>query len=201
MGATTSHLFTIALPPVGGGTLQLIAGGNFETGSATMIGGGGTLGSVGDTGDPCGTASGFFLVERGRLAGLAADGELAIDVDNSHDVGPDCEPSLHTVRLSYSPESTSFDAGQVPLGDSVELPLNVVNSGTAPLDVSSIISDAAEFSVSPATLLVDPNEAGTVTITFTPAAVGSYTGVLSILSDDPDRPLVEIQLTGEGGSP
>jgi hypothetical protein len=199
--ATTAHLFPIALPPVGGGTLQLFAVGNFETGSATLTGGGGPLGSVGDTGNSCGTASGIFQVSPGRLAGLAAGGEVAIDVDNSEDVGAGCATNSHTVQLRYSPERETLDFGQVPAGESRELPLNIVNSGSAHLHVSSVTSSAAEFSTPSGSLQVDPNEAGSVMITFTPPALGEYSATLSIASDDPDRPLLELQLTGEGITP
>ena len=197
--AGTSHLFPVPAPPVGGAFLELIAEGNYETGRAEMIAGGATLGSVGDTGTPCGTGSGSFVVTRGQLAGLAAGSDLVIDVNNSEDVGPDCGPKIHTIRLSYSPERESLEFGSVPVGDGSDRSLSLLNGGTETLTVSSITSDRTDFVISPTTLTIAAGDAASITVTFSPIAGGDQTGTLSIASNDPDRPVVQIQLTGEGG--
>jgi hypothetical protein len=46
-----------------------------------------------------------------------------------------------------------------------------------------------------------PNNAAPLTITFSPKELGAYAQTLVVLSNDPDRPRVEVPLTGEGVTP
>jgi hypothetical protein len=200
-GASTAHLFPVPLPPVGGGSLQLIAEGNYANGSATVVGGGETLGEAGGTGVPCGTVALLRPLDTGRLAGLAAGGEVLLRVDNAPDVGVDCPQNQHTVRLSYTQERELLDFGNVHAGATEERTLGIVNGGTAVLELTALLSDAEEFTVSSTSLDIDPNEVGTVVVGFSPPAVGGFSGTLSITSNDPDRPLTQIPLQGQGVLP
>jgi hypothetical protein len=136
--------------------------------------------------DPCNDAQlGVF--------GLDNDGDLLYDGDD-----PDCFP-FPDINLNPA----ALDFGVVTIGGSSTLTAQIENLGTADLTVNSITPAAGtsgEFTfMAPATpFIIPPGGSQAVTVTYTPVDVGLDTGELDIDSDDPDEPLVELGLTGEG---
>ncbi|MFH1845081.1 MAG: choice-of-anchor D domain-containing protein, partial [bacterium] len=93
---------------------------------------------------------------------------------------------------------TSFSFGPVFIGGSVGHNLTVSNFGCDILEVSGLTFDNGDFSTdtTPFSLVVDDER--TLLLTFTPSSLGVISGKLSIVSNDPDTPVVLISLTGEG---
>ena len=95
---------------------------------------------------------------------------------------------------------TGLNFSSVVVGQSLDKGLTVHNIGTDVLSVISITSDNAHFSVDSqdASFTVDPGGVRGVTVRFSPTAVGTQSGVLSIASNDPDAATIAIQLQGSG---
>jgi len=199
-GATTRHALPAAAPPVGGGTLELIAEGDYTSGDATTLTGGRTLGSVGPDPVACSQLVANYPIDEVLLSGLAADGVVGIEVANSPGVPADCPQNRHTVLLSYTEERQALDFGTVEVGTSTELSFVILNTGTETLQLTSISSDAAEFTVSPTAASIDRGRSEEVTVSFAPAGTGAFAATLTLASNDPDRPALSIQLSGEGGT-
>jgi hypothetical protein len=101
--------------------------------------------------------------------------------------------------ISVSPENYAF--GDVVLGLSSTVIVTVENVGDADLTVSSIewgFSDADYVITSAPDLPTVLPPTVDIEITFTPSAAGISGATLDITSDDPDEPLVQVQLSGVG---
>jgi len=101
--------------------------------------------------------------------------------------------------ISLPVSSLSF--GTVWLGSEGMLPLPIDNLGVGSLIVSSITSDAVEITVSPASLTVPGTAGDVVQVTFAPSSNGPVAATLSIASNDPDEPIVEVAVDGIGTLP
>ena len=102
--------------------------------------------------------------------------------------------------------SDTLDFGEVTLGDSSAAFVAVRNTGTASLTVSQITlsgSDANAFDVItgavPFTLA--PGDSMSIGVRFRPASAGTKTATLSLISDDPNRPQIDVTLTGTAVAP
>lgn len=95
------------------------------------------------------------------------------------------------IRLS----ETSYDFGNVALDSSAVWIFAISNLGNAPLS-GTIVSDNPEFGVTPDVFTVPAGDSIQVEITFTPDSEGSKSAVLIIKSNDPERPHLEVALSG-----
>ena len=98
----------------------------------------------------------------------------------------------------------SGDFGYVDINTNDDRTLTVTNAGDDNLIIGTISSPAAPFSVvtdncSSATL--SPQGACTITVRFSPSATGYASDNLSIPSNDPDQPSVQVGLSGTGTEP
>lgn len=102
-------------------------------------------------------------------------------------------------------EPQALDFGTVVIGEAVELDLVLSNYGTADLEISSVsVGDATDYAV-----VLDPSgntmapgdEHGLVVVRFEPSYDGFLYGTLSITTNDPDTPVLEVPLSGEGDAP
>ena len=103
-------------------------------------------------------------------------------------------------NISYS-GSNPYDYGTVEVGSSLDHAFTIQNTGSATLNISGASVSGTGFSVVgsvPSSIAAAGSD--TITVRFTPGSVGSHTGTLSINSDDPDTPVLNIGLNGEGGS-
>ncbi len=107
--------------------------------------------------------------------------------------------------VSVSPLNLSF--GQVRVGQAEIRTFVMQNTGTGPLTITDLTftgPDAARFSRQPGIVPVtlQPNAPGRVVgVTFTPNAVGAANAQLTVLTDDPQNPTVQLSLAGEGIAP
>jgi subtilisin family serine protease len=141
-----------------------------------------------DAGDLCGSA-------------YAADVEFrsndphrpAVDVPTSFDV-------LGTVHIEVAPDSLAF--GPCFIGGRLSADVAVIAAGCEDLEVAGVFAGDGPFSVSPAgPFTVAPFDTVYVRVEFAADVVGELAGVLGIRSNDADRPLVEIPLSGRGLEP
>jgi len=103
-------------------------------------------------------------------------------------------------NISYS-GSDPYDYGTVQVGSSSDHNFTIQNTGTATLNISGASVSGTGFSVvGSVPSSISAGGSDTITVRFAPSSVGSHTGTLSINSDDPDTPTLNIGLNGTGDS-
>lgn len=105
------------------------------------------------------------------------------------------------VDIEVAPLQVEF--GDVAVGANTSAIVTISNLGVADLTVSdiSLASGVGPFSIIPAPSLpavIAPGATGDVELTFAPTAVGFFSDILLITSNDPGEGLVEVPLTGTG---
>ncbi|MBI4231006.1 MAG: choice-of-anchor D domain-containing protein [Planctomycetes bacterium] len=132
------------------------------------------------------------------------DYDAAIVVRSNDPVRPEVAvPALlHVTGVpDIAVSETALEFGTLFVGASRELSFTVENRGTDVLDVRSIASDAGAFVPLIGSLTLAVGGRATVTVTFTPASAETFSGTLSLVSNDPDTPDVGIALAGVGVEP
>jgi hypothetical protein len=98
--------------------------------------------------------------------------------------------------------TTSVDFGVVELGGWADRIVTVGNVGDYPLMLTSFtLSDGSQFVHDGSPWEIPAGYETDLTVTFLPGAVGAQAAVLTITSDDPETPSVQVQLTGQGIEP
>ena len=118
-----------------------------------------------------------------------------------HATAIDFEPFTVTDRApSIDVSQTSLDFGSVIVGQSKDLTFTIRNIGSGLLTVNSLTTDNSQFSVPAPTapFTIPPGGQQTITVCFTPSAVGPTGGRLTINSGDPARPGIDVFLSGVG---
>jgi HYDIN/CFA65/VesB family protein/ASPM-SPD-2-Hydin domain-containing protein len=102
-----------------------------------------------------------------------------------------------TAVLTTSASSLSF--GNVAVGKNSVLSVILTNAGNSNITVSKIIVSGAPYSTSgvSAGLILTPGQSATLDATFTPAAIGSLTGSMTVASNATNSPAT-ISLSGSG---
>jgi len=99
-------------------------------------------------------------------------------------------------EIEVVPASLSFNT--VTVSESSQKTFTIKNTGTAVLNISGITAPDG-FTVDKSTsFTVSENDSQVVTVTFSPTAVKSYSGNITINSDDSDEPQVIVSLSGTG---
>ncbi|HKE05470.1 MAG TPA: choice-of-anchor D domain-containing protein, partial [Blastocatellia bacterium] len=100
-----------------------------------------------------------------------------------------------------APPTLNF--GYAGPGATSERTLAVSNAGDAPLNITGATSNDPQFTVVSFTppLTIAPGGQALITLRFTPTATGARNGSLTIASDDPARPSLNVMLSGVGGQP
>lgn len=98
--------------------------------------------------------------------------------------------------LSVTPGEIVYP--QTWVGETVDAIITIGNTGNALLNVSNISSDHAAFYTNITAFDVEPGMDQEVVVTFEPDDEGYFTGILSIESNDPENPVFEVNLQGEG---
>src|SRR5882762_6178315 len=106
---------------------------------------------------------------------------------------------LHAQSVTLNPASVSF--GNLAVGTTSTKPVRLTNPGSAPLVITSISRPSAPFSesdncpLSPTSLA--PHAFCTINVTFSPSALGPYTGSITITDNASNSPQT-INLSGTG---
>ncbi|NOX20174.1 MAG: choice-of-anchor D domain-containing protein, partial [Nitrospirae bacterium] len=97
-------------------------------------------------------------------------------------------------------EQTSYNFYGVLIGETVSHTFYIKNTGYQPLQINNItLSADQEFSLThDCPLLLNAANMCRLTVSFTPVTDAEKSGFVSIESDDPDEPVVYINLTGSG---
>lgn len=98
-------------------------------------------------------------------------------------------------QLSASPVNLTF--GQIPVGSTADLGVKLTNTGKAAVTISGVSISAPGFNANGvgSGVVLPPNQAATLTVTFDPPSAGSLSGTITVTSD---APMVTIQLSGQG---
>ncbi len=85
-------------------------------------------------------------------------------------------------------QESAINFGTVEVAQTVQQTITIVNTGTAPLEITGIESDdVSGLTFEPSVFTLSPNGSQTVTVTFPSSTVGEFSGNINILSNDPDR--------------
>ena len=84
-------------------------------------------------------------------------------------------------------QETAVNFGTVEVAQTVQQTITVKNTGTAPLEITGIESDVSGLTLEPSMFTLEPNGSRMVTVTFPSSTVGEFSGLINILSNDPDR--------------
>lgn len=133
----------------------------------------------------------------GASTGLDNDGDGVYDGSDS-----DCGVTAALPNIGVAPLALNF--GSLTVGStSPSQNVTVTNSGTGNLSLSNLTMSHSAFKVSPAAppnIVLAPGGSQTLAVTFTPAAVGTINGSLTIASNDPDSPAVTVNLSAQGAA-
>ena len=88
------------------------------------------------------------------------------------------------------------DFGEVEVGRSVQKDVTVRNDGAGPLKVTEIRSGLPDIQVSESAFTIPAGGDHTLTVTFLPQAEGDLSGVLDLISNDPNQTTVTVTLSG-----
>ena len=131
--------------------------------------------------------SGTFSVESRNAIGALLPAQVTV---TGFVGGPDIE---------VAPQVLAF--GEAALGTTKVRRVRIENAGSDPLTVREIAVDDSRFSVDRDALTLDPGAAALLEVGFTPTASAAVaSGRLTVVSDDVDEGLVQIDLSGRGVS-
>jgi Matrixin/HYDIN/CFA65/VesB-like, Ig-like domain/FlgD Ig-like domain len=91
-----------------------------------------------------------------------------------------------------------LDFGFAKVGVATQLPLPVENQGSAALELTQILSSKMFFSVSGTQMTIPAGSADTLSVSFTPPVANSYTGTISMATNDPAMGTVNLSVKGSG---
>ena len=117
---------------------------------------------------------------------------------------PDEDPWVVPVNLhvtgapDISVAPIAVDFGDVFIGVTETTDIVVSNPGTDDLTIMDITSDNADFWASPTSFTLAPRQAQLVNVSFLPSVEGGISGVLTLVSNDPDEHFVEVSVQGVG---
>src|SRR5262245_40703613 len=100
-----------------------------------------------------------------------------------------------------APSSLGFD--NASSGVTQVRSLMVRNTGDATLNIAGVASNDPQFTVFPLTLplAIAPGGQSAIALRFATTSLGAQNGTLTITSDDPARPSLNVTLSGVGGQP
>ena len=129
--------------------------------------------------------------------------EAAMSISSNDPVNPVVTVDLNgdSIFPIIELSETSFDFGPVDLGTEAVNTLVVYNTGTDILSVSNLAVTGDVFSLNTESFDLQPDESIEVLISFIPQEEATYNETITITSDDPFNPVLEISLTGIGHNP
>jgi len=93
---------------------------------------------------------------------------------------------------------TALEFPSTQISGQTTLSFNVTNTGKSNLTINNITSNNYAFWASPTNFTLTPSSTRQVTVTFQPSEAIPYSASLTIYSNDPNTPAVNITLTGQG---
>ncbi|MGA1195048.1 MAG: choice-of-anchor D domain-containing protein, partial [Candidatus Latescibacterota bacterium] len=99
---------------------------------------------------------------------------------------------------SISLGQNSLDFGQVDLDKKIEKVVTIHNAGPGVLAVSDIQSDVAGIVISEKQCDIPANGSKDIKVSYQPSSEGAFSGLIQVMSDDPDHAIMSVSLTGTG---
>ncbi len=90
------------------------------------------------------------------------------------------------------------DFGQVPVGDQKTISVKLPNIGEARARMVGALPTGTAFKLLDSSAEFNLGETGEIKVRYQPKAQGTTTTTLKLETNDPDRPLIEVPLVGEG---
>ena len=114
---------------------------------------------------------------------------------SSNDPDPDRATQILSVSVTVQPrpvpviavQQTAVDFGAIEAGQTGQRTITIMNTGTAPLEITGIESDVSGLTFTPSMFTLAPEGSRTVTVTFPSSTAGTFSGNITISSNDPDR--------------
>ena len=105
-------------------------------------------------------------------------------------------------ELEMIVEQESLDFGEVAVGQTDQLMINIGNNGFGELIIDDVVVDGEGFSTDfDQELVVIGGQSSDLTVIFEPGAAGEYQAMVTLHSNDENNPEVSISLTGIGYIP
>jgi 6-pyruvoyl-tetrahydropterin synthase len=101
--------------------------------------------------------------------------------------------------LALEPSTVDFDT--VTLGTVSRKKILIRNEGSVALSVDSVYCNAAFFTTEFAPIVLQPFDTISLPVHFAPVAAGHFTGMITVISNDPASPEKSVALSGEGYDP
>ncbi|MCD4736769.1 MAG: right-handed parallel beta-helix repeat-containing protein, partial [Bacteroidales bacterium] len=95
-------------------------------------------------------------------------------------------------------EEDSLNYEKIKTYHSISKKLTIYNNGSKELNVTDISNIHSVFVIDTTSVTIPPNDSLNITITFTPDLQAIFSDTLTIISDDPDTPVIIVMLAGEG---
>ena len=180
-----------------GGPADLIMRVDPASGVQTILVSGDTLSSP--TGIGLGIGGNLLVANQGKANILSVDtsnGKVSVELGPLPQFQPFSLTVVHATPLFLASKSV-IRFPHVATGAHATDSLMVENTGTAPLFISSVASDSAEFVVTPAGGTVAPSSSKKFYVTFTPATSDSITATVTFASNAFDSPFL-LRVSGRG---
>lgn len=111
--------------------------------------------------------------------------------------GCSCDEQIVGLQGALEVDPPTVDFGKIPVGGEGAQSLTLRNTGTFVLTIEGFEA-GAPFVAPTVTTTLAPGRETTVEARFRPTAIGDAMGTLSVRTDDPDAPVTEVMLLGEG---
>ena len=136
-------------------------------------------------------------IDAAGLEGGTYPGTIRVQTNDPNNPVLVLSVSLHVIGApdaAVQPASLAF--GDSFLGLPKILTLTVANIGTDTLHVTAISGSSADLAASPSAFDVPPHGSRSVAVTWTPSALGGFSGSLTVSSDDAGEPGIVVPVTG-----
>lgn len=119
-------------------------------------------------------------------------------------------PAIFLTESTGTASDGVMDFDAVAVGTATQLSFTIANAGGASLVLDGVdLSGDNVFSIDVASdpgndtdnIELGPGESQTFTVTYAPVSQGNHSATIEILSNDPDEPHIELDLTGFAGIP
>ena len=141
----------------------------------------------------------LLLIFAGMAGMLVACGGGGGGEGDTSSLNPD-----HTLTGQLQSSKSTYNFGNVTIGNTATLSVIISNAGTGNLSISGLtLSDNTNFTVAPGECgsfpyTLSAGSSCAVIVAFSPIVEGSFSETLSITSDDADKPTAAVTLIGEG---
>lgn len=111
--------------------------------------------------------------------------------------GCSCDETIGGISAQIELMPESIDFGQVAVNSTKDVTLKITNKGTFQLRIEGYEADAP-FLAPEGPTIVPTGRSSTVTVGFLPTALGAQQGTLTLTTNDPDAPTIDVPLSGTG---